>query len=188
MNFEQIHNLPTLDLQKELFHMISNGILNWGDDNQICINTTPGNENNYHLGSGSLTHNWENKTIITDENGNKKQIVPLYDNPYSESDFTVLCKQFKNTQFEVLYNILKDKYNIGRIRLMKMKVKYSMSWHNDSSPRLHYPIKTQTGCFMLIEDEVKHLPQNTWWLTDTTKMHTAFNASREERIHLVVTL
>ena len=42
--------------------------------------------------------------------------------------------------------------------------------------------------FMIIEDEVKHLPNNTWWLTDTTHNHTALNGSTKDRIHLVAVL
>ena len=71
---------------------------------------------------------------------------------------------------------------------MKSKIKTCLSWHNDSSPRIHYPIKTQDGCLMVIGDEVKHLEQDKWWWTDTTITHTALNGSREERIHLVITL
>jgi hypothetical protein len=39
---------------------------------------------------------------------------------------------------------------------------------------------------MVIEDEVLHMPENTWWLTQTEHYkHTAFNASTTNRIHLV---
>jgi hypothetical protein len=39
---------------------------------------------------------------------------------------------------------------------------------------------------MVIADEVLHLERNTWWWTETTEPHTAFNASFKSRIHLVV--
>ena len=39
---------------------------------------------------------------------------------------------------------------------------------------------------MVIEDELMHLKQNQWYLTDTKyKSHTAFNATDIPRIHLV---
>jgi hypothetical protein len=41
---------------------------------------------------------------------------------------------------------------------------------------------------MVIEDEVKHLDQDKWWMADTIKLHTAFNASKESRIHLVAVI
>ena len=90
--------------------------------------------------------------------------------------------------FEDLYNVLRKNYNVGRVRLMKSPPKTCLSWHVDDTKRIHYPIVTQEGCFMLIEDEVKHLTQHTWWLTNTLVKHTALNASLEDRIHLVATL
>jgi hypothetical protein len=71
---------------------------------------------------------------------------------------------------------------------MKSLPKTCLSWHVDDTKRIHYPIKTQEGCFMIIEEEIKHLPQHTWWLTNTLVKHTAMNASLEDRVHLVVTL
>jgi hypothetical protein len=41
---------------------------------------------------------------------------------------------------------------------------------------------------MVIDNEVKHLGQDKWWMADTSKPHTAFNASRESRIHLVAVI
>jgi hypothetical protein len=68
---------------------------------------------------------------------------------------------------------------------MKSKPKTCLSWHVDTTPRIHFPIKTQDGCFMVIDNEVQHLTKNTWWWTNTVAPHTAFNASKEDRIHLV---
>ena len=71
---------------------------------------------------------------------------------------------------------------------MNTKPKTCLTWHNDDTQRIHYPMKTQEGCYMVIEDEIRFLEHNTWYHTDTLKMHTAFNGSREERMHLVVNL
>ena len=50
-------------------------------------------------------------------------------------------------------------------------------------------IKTQKGNFMVIEEEVKHLEQDQWYLTKTGyNNHTAFNGSSESRTHLVANL
>jgi hypothetical protein len=108
--------------------------------------------------------------------------VPKKKNPLKAVDFTQLCIQFENTIFEDLYNVLCTRYNIGRVRLMKSSPKTCLSWHRDASPRLHFPIKTQEGCFMIINDEVFHIPENTWYITP----RTAMNAIKEDRIHLVV--
>ena len=105
-----------------------------------------------------------------------------------EWDFTVLCDIFKNTVFEDIYKELKKRYILGRVRLMRNESKTCLTWHTDTSPRIHYPIKTQKGCFMVIGDEVMHLKQNKWYWTNTLMKHTAFNGSREDRLHLVVTV
>lgn len=183
--FQQLIDLPIFDLNSELNMLLKEGIVNWSEDNQICLNSTIEDPNNFYLGSGSLAYDWDNKKITIDEYGNEKIEVFESKKKYCEEDFSVLCKVFKNTKFEIVYNELKNRYNIGRIRLMKSKPKTCLSWHVDTSIRIHYPVKTQEGCFMVIDGEVKHLPQNTWWQTNTVLPHTAFNASKEDRIHLV---
>lgn len=184
--FKEIEGLPVLDLWTPLQYMLKNGIVDWGRNNQISLNTVPSEPDNYKRGTGSLVYDWDNAVITTDENGIERHDVPMFKKPYKEKDFTELCTQFKGTEFEDVYNELKSKYDIARVRIMKMGVKYCMSWHNDSTIRIHYPIKTQPECFMVIEDEVKHLEAGKWHWTDTTHYHTAFNGSTEERIHLVV--
>jgi aspartyl/asparaginyl beta-hydroxylase (cupin superfamily) len=87
--------------------------------------------------------------------------------------------------FEEIYYTLQKYYTLGRVRLMQSKPKTCLTWHNDNSKRIHLPIKTNAGCQMVIENQVQHMPAGTWWLTDTTVPHTAFNASTESRIHLV---
>ena len=168
--------------------MILNKILSWGDLNQICINSIAGKEDNYLYGSGSLFYDWASGKKVVDKHGNRKLVNGPRREPLKESDFTVICNIFKDTIFEEAYNIITRNYNVGRVRLMKSPPKTCLSWHVDDTKRIHYPIKTQEGCFMLIEDEVKHLPQYTWWLTNTLVKHTALNASLEDRIHLVATL
>lgn len=184
--FKKIKNLPIVDLQSELNRLIEEKTVSWSSDNQICLNTTKDNLDDFFLGCGSLSHDWNNAKKVIDQYGNLSLEVPKYKVPYKEQDFSILCNQFKNTVFEELYQQLSKKYVLGRVRLMKSKPKTCLSWHTDSSPRLHYPIVTQEGCFMIIDKEVMHLPQNTWWWTNTTVYHTAFNASKKDRIHLVV--
>lgn len=184
-NFQKLNNLPIFDLNAELNSLLKNGDISWNSDNQICLNSIPEDPDNFHLGTGSLTHDWNNKKVTIDDTGIEKIEINEFTKKYNEEDFSVLCSAFKNTNFELVYNSLKKQYKIGRIRLMKSKPKTCLSWHTDSNIRIHYPIKTQVGCFMIIEDEVKHLTNNTWWLTNTFPLHTAINASKEDRIHLV---
>jgi hypothetical protein len=153
--------------------------------NQICINSVRGHEKNTSLGAGSLYYDWDNSYSYKDQHGNEKLHVPPYENPLDENDFGIVCDQFKGTVFQDIYNELNEIYVLGRLRLMRSKPKTCLSWHTDQSPRLHYPVKTQEGCYMVINDQVKYLEQNKWYYTETTKPHTAFNASKEDRIHLV---
>lgn len=180
--FRKLHNLPAYDLYTEFKRLD----IPWYQ-NQVCINTVLGVDD-YKLGCGSLQYNWEAAETRVDENGEEYKYVPEYDVKYSERDFTELCSLFVDTSFESVYNTLKEEYNLGRVRLMKSKPKTCLSWHKDTSPRIHFPVKTQEGCIMVIEDECFHIPNNEWYWTDTTVKHTAFNGSFEDRIHLVATI
>ena len=182
-------NLPTFNnLYKLTNDMIEKKIISWGTQNQICLNTVPEEPDNFYLGSGSLDYDWNNKNNITTNNGDTEFVIPPKKSLYDEKDFSTLCTQFKNTLFEDIYDVLSERYKLGRVRLMKMEPKTCLSWHIDHTPRIHLPIKTQEGCLMIIENEVFHLEENTWWLTDTTKKHTAINSSKKSRIHLVAVI
>lgn len=186
-SFSQISKLPEYDLYNELLRLQHEQKIKW-NGGQVCLNTIPGNESDYFLGTGSLFYDWDNSFKEIDENGLEKIIVPERKHSLKEEDFTVLCDVFKNSLFEHVYNEIKKHYTVGRVRLMKSKPKTCLTWHVDDTDRIHYPIKTQDGCFMVIGSEVKHLSLNNWWYTKTQILHTAFNASNEERIHLVATI
>jgi hypothetical protein len=186
--FKIIDNLPTYDLLSELNQMIDTSTINFcNNTSQICINTISGKEDDYIFGTGSLSKNWNNE-VKYKINNVTKSFVPKKKIIYKEEDFNIICSQFKETLFESVYNELNSRYKLGRIRIMKSKSKTCLSWHFDVAPRLHYPLKTQEGCLMIIEDEVKFLEPYKWWLTNTLKYHTAINASAEDRIHLVATI
>jgi len=185
-NFKILNDIPIFDYKTSLNDLLSQNILSWGIHNQICLNSIKGKEDDYHLGAASLNRDWNKEEKVLQPNGTYKTVVPLRKNPLKPRDFTELCTPFRKTVFEDLWNFLKLSYNIGRIRFMKSSSKTCLSWHTDISPRLHFPIKTQVGCFMVIEDEVKHLDEGKWWYAETTKLHTAFNGSFQDRIHLVV--
>ena len=173
-NFKELYNLP---IYENLLNSIDKTVMDTLDaTGQVCINTVPGHEDNFILGSGSLIKKKDTKIDSYD----------MYDTErFHERDFTVICSQFKNTIFEEIFEMLSSKYILGRLKIFKSQPLTCLSWHTDFIPRIHYPIKTQEGCFMVIEDEIKYLEQNKWYMTNTEKHHTAFNASRESRIHLV---
>lgn len=184
-NFKILDHLTIYDdLEQQLEIFLNETFVRWHNDhNQICLNTIKGHEDDYLLGTGSLLFDWNKCNNVNDIN---KLDVPLKENLLKETDFTTLCTQFKGTIFEEIHKELSKHYVLGRVRLMRALPKTCLSWHRDTSIRIHYPIKTQEGCFMVVEDEVKHLEKNKWWWTNTTTKHTAVNSSKESRIHLVV--
>ena len=69
---------------------------------------------------------------------------------------------------------------------MKMKPKTCYLWHADKTKRLHIPVYTHPHCFLLVDGEQFHIPADgKAVVVDTTKMHTALNASKIDRIHIV---
>jgi hypothetical protein len=183
-NFEIIKDLPVLPLYEEFKNMIESKKVNWTIHRQICINSIPGLTYDTGLGAASLEYDWNNYKTLPD--GTLQ--VPKRETILTEEDFTAICDVFKGTLFEEVYNALNEKYILGRVRLMEAKPKTCLTWHKDTSKRLHFPLTTHEGCFMVIDDEVQHIPLDTWCLTRTTQPHTAFNGSKEVRIHLVAVI
>ena len=125
-------------------------------DTQISLQTIKG-ETDYNYGTGRLD-NLEHKE--------KDFIVPLFDMPYTNS-------------------IIKD-LGMYRTRVMRIHSKTCYSYHQDPTMRIHIPLITNDKCFMVIDDKVIRYPADgNHYIVDTTKMHTAVNASWEERIHIV---
>ena len=95
-----------------------------------------------------------------------KFIYPLFDIPYINS-------------------IIKE-HNLHRVRLMNLKPKRCYTYHYDLTKRFHIPIETNDKCFFIVDKEVIQLPADgNYYIVDTTKNHTAINASKKDRIHLI---
>lgn len=183
-HFTQLHDLPVVDLLQELHDLLDAGMVSW-KNNQICVNTLASDPYNIHAGVGSLWYDWDNAKTV-EENGVTQVHVPERDVPMKEADFDTLAKQFVGTLFEDVYDALTARFQVGRVRVMKSEPKTCLTWHVDDTKRIHYPMLTQDGAMMVIENEVRFLPKETWWLTDTLRPHTAFNGGAGSRIHLVV--
>tara|TARA_B110000014_G_scaffold247289_1_gene220708 strand:- start:109 stop:669 length:561 start_codon:yes stop_codon:yes gene_type:complete len=105
-----------------------------------------------------------------------------------ESHYTEFVNDFKGTYFEEVFNELSKYYKLGRVRLLLLEPRTSLSWHRDPEPRLHIPIMTNPGAHLVIDDSLMHLPADGHvWFTDTRNYHTVFNGGEENRIHLVAT-
>ena len=82
-------------------------------------------------------------------------------------------------------SILKE-LKIHRTRLMRLLPQTCYSYHKDTSQRVHIPLITNENCFIIVDDILKRYPADgSSYLINTTKMHTAVNASSEERWHIV---
>ena len=103
-----------------------------------------------------------------------------------ESEYSEFINDFKNTYFEEVYDELKKRYKLGRVRLLLKEPRSTLSWHRDPEPRLHIPIYTNPGCLMVIDKVAHHMPADgSVWVTNNIKYHNAFNGGEENRVHLV---
>ncbi len=106
-----------------------------------------------------------------------------------ESAYTELIPAAKNTYFEEIYNELRAHYKIGRMRILSLVPRKSLSFHRDPEPRLHIPILTNPGALMIVDDYCTHMPANgRAYFMNTKKYHTALNGGESLRVHLVVTI
>lgn len=155
---------------------------------QIHITNVPGHEDDPYYSYGSLVADLSKSKEEIMPDGSKKLVPHFYDTPIAEESFTSYSHIFHGTIFMDIAHKLQAKYKLGRFRVMIQPRSHCLSWHLDAQPRLHYPIKTQKGCFMVVADEMRHLEKGVCYLVNTREYHTAINASRQSRIHLVANI
>jgi len=103
-----------------------------------------------------------------------------------EAAYSEFIKDYNNTYFKEVYDVLSTRYKLGRMRILLKEPRSTLSWHRDPEPRLHIPIITNPGAIMVVANVAKHLPADgSVWITNNTKYHNAFNGGEENRIHLV---
>ena len=159
-------------LNKKKFNSL--GIKNFG---AISLNQIPGDKESIEGHNVRGTY-W----TLPDETGKEAE----RDIPIDESKYTELVSDFQNTYFEKVYNTLRKKFKLGRVRILLKEPRSTLSWHRDPEPRLHIPITTNPGCLMVIDNIAKHMPADgSVWITNNTKYHNAFNGGEEDRVHLV---
>lgn len=121
--------------------------------------------------------------------GHKPDLNP--EDEWSASIGRVNKLQYPETYFKYpLFDIpninrLIDKYGLRRTRLMKSNPKSCLTFHNDMTKRVHIPLITNEDCVMIFDNQTFHLETGKVYLTDTTKRHTAVNASMNYRLHIV---
>jgi|TARA_B100000073_G_scaffold203104_1_gene168394 hypothetical protein len=150
------------------------------DINAICLTQIPGDANS--ITGGNVRGLFWTKPDHTYEEVQRE--APIDETKYSE-----FVKLFEDTYFKEVYDTLRTKYQIGRIRLLWKLPRTTLSWHRDPEPRIHIPIITNFGARMCVDDVVHHMPADgRVWVTDNTKYHNAFNGGEEDRVHLVATV
>ncbi len=184
-NFKDFYQVPELKfdiikLRKDLKTVLkkkeftSPGVSHFG---AIPLNQIPG-DNDSIKGSNIRGVYWTKP----DETG--KEVSR--DIKIDESKYTQIVPEFQNTYFNEVYETLKQKFKIGRVRILLKEPRSTLSWHRDPEPRLHIPIITNPGCSMVIENVAKHLPADgSVTITNNTKYHNFFNGGEQSRIHLV---
>ena len=184
-NFEDFYQIPNLnfdisrlrdDLKKILKTKKFNspGITHFG---AISLNQIP-NDRSSIEGNNIRGKYW----TISDETG--KEVSRDVD--IDESKYTQLGPEFENTYFKYVYETLRKRFKLGRVRLLLKEPRSTLSWHKDPECRLHVPIITNKGCSMVIENVAKHLPADgKVWITNNTKYHNFFNGGEQARVHLV---
>lgn len=139
------------------------------------------------LRSISLTHRPGAPEPLYD--GNNTQYDPETNKKFFlEEDFTEFNTAFTGTLFHELY--LSMPFSIGRMRLNLLPPLTVFSMHRDSAPRAHFVLDTNPACFLISGDGQAHhvLADGNVHVYDTTLPHTAFNASRQNRMHLTMSL
>ena len=150
------------------------------DFNAICINRIPGDPNSITGGNvRGLYWTYPDSTNV------EEQRLPYIE----EHKYTELCPEFRGTYVEQVYNLIKSKFNLGRVRFLMKPPRSCLSWHRDPEKRLHIPIITNKANVMVIENTAFHMPSNgNGYVTDNTKYHNFFNGSEIDRVHLVATV
>ena len=165
------------DLNVDQFLIKNNG--------QMSIQTIPGTPVDKQPLSGtlSLQVDWDNHDSSDPNSKPKKRDVIL-----EEKDFTEVCDFLKGTYTEEVINIFSEKYGAVRGRYMMMNWKTCLTYHNDKTSRIHLPLVANENCFMIIDEKVEKLREGITYHVDTTKMHTAINAGKYLRFHMVFCL
>ena len=106
-----------------------------------------------------------------------------------ESAYTELNPVFEGTAFEDVFNALKQRFTLGRMRILSKPSYNCNSWHRDPEPRIHIPLVTNPGSLFIVNHHCTHLPADgSVYFTDTRGYHTALNGGPEPRVHIVAAI
>lgn len=103
---------------------------------------------------------------------------------------SVIGDSYLKSACERTIEFINDNYklSVGRVRVAILPPKYCLTYHTDpeSQYRFHIPVVTNDNVMFIVDDVVERMPlRGSLYTLDVTKKHTAINASREERIHII---
>jgi hypothetical protein len=101
-----------------------------------------------------------------------------------EHEYKFINDSLKGSNLESLIN----RYSGTRARIMVLNSTMCYTLHSDPTPRIHIPIVTNKKCMMCWPEQnfMTTMPAGMSYWTDTTHPHTFFNASEQQRIHIVM--
>jgi hypothetical protein len=144
--------------------------------NCICLTRIPGDEDSNPRGIY-----WTRPTSSGEEERRESFVDELM---YTEFHPELIDSYF--------YKVYKDlcKYNkIGRVRILKLLPRTTLSWHRDPEPRIHIPILTNPGSILVVDNFATNIPADgSAYFMNTRKYHTAINGGEEARVHIVATV
>lgn len=109
---------------------------------------------------------------------------------FTEEEFKYINPGLENTEIERVYNELSNNFNLSRYRVAKLAPKTSYGWHRDEEIRIHIPVLTAPGCFLITDDGIAtHLPAdgNAYVFYANNGYHTAVNSDYKiDRLHLLI--
>ena len=138
----------------------------FGDRNQICVTSRAGEEGALQEGIGWLPEG------VTDD------------------DYHVINEPFLGSPIEQI--LLKLPFRFGRSRLIRLPERSCLTIHWDDCHRYHYAIQTNPAAYIMFFADTENvttarIPADGYiYDMDATRTHTAINAGKEERIHLVI--
>ena len=73
-----------------------------------------------------------------------------------------------------------------RTRLVSLPPMRCLPWHRDNFPRIHIPVWTHQGSFMVVKNRTYFLNTGQAYFVNTTNMHSAMNCnSTQNRLHII---
>lgn len=103
-----------------------------------------------------------------------------------DRDYTLLHPELRGSYLEEIFVALP--FQPFRARLMGLDPATCYAIHNDLTPRYHIAVKTSPQARFIFVDREKliHIPADgRVYFVDTRETHTAFNAGKEMRLHIV---